>query len=180
MPALYRWSGFGTKRSFASAIVSDQNAALGGRPPGVQPIHFPQYFFVLEKHISVPKIGKVRAKIHRPLEGKPKNLTLPKTKSGRYYAAIQVEVEGITPPQCGAGFFQPGCAFFAGRKGILGHLFEIFFGMVPIDNLDCLGIVTGDQSPYPFGTIPDYGDHLNQRLRAWPFAKIADRIEYKA
>ena len=26
----------------------------------------------------------------------------------------------------------------------------------------------------------DYGDHLNQRLHAWPFAKIADRIEYKA
>ena len=26
----------------------------------------------------------------------------------------------------------------------------------------------------------DYGDHLNQRLHAWPFAKIADMIEYKA
>ena len=26
----------------------------------------------------------------------------------------------------------------------------------------------------------DYSDHLNQRPHAWPFAKIADRIEYKA
>ena len=36
------------------------------RKHGVQSIRFPQYFFVLEKHISVPKIGKVRVKIHRP------------------------------------------------------------------------------------------------------------------
>jgi putative transposase len=26
----------------------------------------------------------------------------------------------------------------------------------------------------------DYGEPLNQRLHAWPFAKIADWIEYKA
>ena len=73
------------------------------RKHGVQSIRFPQYFFVLEKHISVPKIGKVRAKIHRPLEGKPKNLTLTKTRSGRYDAAIQVEVEAPEPePKAGA------------------------------------------------------------------------------
>src|SRR2546422_5320440 len=33
-PTLYRWMGLATKRSFASAMVSDQNASLGGRPPG--------------------------------------------------------------------------------------------------------------------------------------------------
>jgi len=68
------------------------------RKHGVQSIRFPQYFFVLEKHISVPKIGKVKVKIHRPLEGKPKNLTITKTKSGRYYASVQVEME-VPEPQ---------------------------------------------------------------------------------
>jgi putative transposase len=72
------------------------------RKHAVQSIRFPQYFFVLDRQISIPKIGKVKAKIHRPLEGKPKSLTLTKTKAGRYFAAIQVEVE-VPEPQPKAG-----------------------------------------------------------------------------
>jgi putative transposase len=73
------------------------------RKHGVQSIRYPQHFFVLDRQISVPKIGKVKAKIHRPLEGKPKNLTITKTKSGRYFASIQVEVEVPEPePKAGA------------------------------------------------------------------------------
>ncbi len=70
---------------------------------GVQSIRFPQNFSVVDKKISIPKIGRVRAKIHRPLEGKAKFLTLSKTKTGRYYASIQVEVEVPKPePRSGA------------------------------------------------------------------------------
>jgi putative transposase len=42
--------------------------------------------------IDFPKIGKVKTIIHRPCEGKVKNVTVTKTKSGRYFASVQVEV----------------------------------------------------------------------------------------
>jgi putative transposase len=45
------------------------------------------------KRVFLPKVGWVKTVIHRPLEGKVKNVTVTKTKSGRYYAAFQVEVE---------------------------------------------------------------------------------------
>ena len=68
-----------------------------------QSIRFPQSFFVLDGHIAIPKIGKVKARVHRPLEGTPKNLSISKTKTGRYYAAVQVEVEVPNPqPKDGA------------------------------------------------------------------------------
>ncbi len=90
-------------RAFQNFFAKRAKVPKFKRKHGVQSIRFPQSFFVLEKHISVPKIGKVRAKIHRPLEGKPKNLTITKTKSGRYDAAIQVEVEAPEPePKAGA------------------------------------------------------------------------------
>jgi putative transposase len=91
------------ERAFQNFFAKRAKYPKFKRKHGVQSIRFPQYFFVLEKHIAVPKIGKVKAKIHRPLEGKPKNLTITKTKSGRYFAAVQVEVEVPEPqPKSGA------------------------------------------------------------------------------
>ncbi len=46
----------------------------------------------------LPKVGWVRTVFHRPLEGKIKNVTVSRTKSGRYFASFQVELE-ITDPQ---------------------------------------------------------------------------------
>jgi putative transposase len=63
-----------------------------------QTIHYPQRFRVSGDHIFAPKVGEIKAVIHRPLEGRPKNLTISKAKSGRYYASIQCEVE-IPDPQ---------------------------------------------------------------------------------
>lgn len=43
--------------------------------------------------VYLPKVGWVKTVFHRPLEGKVKNVTATRTKSGRYYASFQVEVE---------------------------------------------------------------------------------------
>jgi putative transposase len=42
-------------------------------------------------------IGVVKAKIHRPIEGKIKTVTVSKTPSGKYFASILTEVEGEKP-----------------------------------------------------------------------------------
>ena len=49
------------------------------------------------RHIYLPKVGYVRLVMHRPLEGEMKNVTVSRTKSGKYFVSIQVEVE-ITEP----------------------------------------------------------------------------------
>ena len=58
-----------------------------------QSIKYPQRFRVSHGKVFAPKIGEIKAVIHRPLEGKPKNMTISKTKSGKYFASIQCEVE---------------------------------------------------------------------------------------
>ena len=69
---------------------------------GKQAIHYQQRFRVSDKSIYAPKIGEIKAVVHRPLEGTPKNLTISKTKSGKYYASIQCEIE-IAVPQRKSG-----------------------------------------------------------------------------
>jgi putative transposase len=64
---------------------------------GRQSIRYPQGVQVGETWLSLPKIGKVRAVIHRPCEGKIKNVTVTKTKSGRFFASVQVELEVPEP-----------------------------------------------------------------------------------
>ena len=60
-----------------------------------QAIRYPQRVRIdLEKKRSyLPKVGWVRTVFHRKIEGKIKNVTVSRTKSGRYYASFQVEVE---------------------------------------------------------------------------------------
>jgi putative transposase len=71
---------------------------------GKQAIRYPQGVQISEKHIRVPKIGWVKAVIHRPCEGKIKNVTVSKTKSGRYFASVQVEIDVPEPQE-----FKPDC-----------------------------------------------------------------------
>jgi putative transposase len=58
-----------------------------------QSIRYPQRFKVDGSRIYLPKVGKVRAVFHRPIEGKMKNATVSKTPSGKYFVSIQCEVE---------------------------------------------------------------------------------------
>ena len=64
---------------------------------GKQSARYMQYVFVGENWIDFPKIGKVKAVIHRPCEGAVKNVTVTKTKSGRYFASVQVEMNVPEP-----------------------------------------------------------------------------------
>ncbi len=48
--------------------------------------------------IKIPKLGsKIRAKIHRKVEGKVKSITLSRSRSGKYFASILVEDGEIAP-----------------------------------------------------------------------------------
>lgn len=64
-----------------------------------QSIRYPQRFKVNGSRIYLPKVGYVRAIFHRPIEGKMKNCTVSKTKSGKYFVSIQCEVEILDPVQ---------------------------------------------------------------------------------
>ncbi|BAB74418.1 RNA-guided endonuclease InsQ/TnpB family protein [Anabaena sp. FACHB-709] len=55
--------------------------------------------FTRKGNIKLPgNIGIVKAKIHRPIEGKIKTVTVSKTPSGKYLASILTEVEGVSTP----------------------------------------------------------------------------------
>ena len=43
------------------------------------------------------KLGVVKAKVHRPIEGKIKTVTVAQDPSSKYFAAILFEVEGDNP-----------------------------------------------------------------------------------
>ena len=62
-----------------------------------QSIHYPQRFRAGENSVHAPRVGEIPAVIHRPLEGRAKNLTISRTASGKYYASIQCEIELVEP-----------------------------------------------------------------------------------
>jgi len=63
---------------------------------GTQSIRYPQRFKFDGSRIYLPKVGWVKTVFHRPLEGTPKNVTVTKTKSGKYFVSIQCEVQCST------------------------------------------------------------------------------------
>ncbi len=68
---------------------------------GQQSIRYPQRFKVKGAKTYLPKVGWVRTIFHRPIEGKMKNLTVSKTKSGKYFISIQCVVEIDEPAYAG-------------------------------------------------------------------------------
>ena len=60
-----------------------------------QSIQYPQNVKIVDGNVKLPgNIGVVKAKIHRPIEGKIKTVTVSKAPSGKYFASILTEVEG--------------------------------------------------------------------------------------
>lgn len=55
---------------------------------------------VLDNAIKIPKCTPIKARIHRPIEGDLKSITLSKSPSGKYYAAILVENGKPMPQPC--------------------------------------------------------------------------------
>jgi len=69
-----------------------------------QSISFPQNVKVVGEYLQVPKIGLIEARFSKPIEGEIKTVTISVTPSGKYYAAIgldlgDVEVEQSTQGQ---------------------------------------------------------------------------------
>ncbi|MEG3926113.1 RNA-guided endonuclease TnpB family protein [Microcoleus sp. T3_D1] len=65
---------------------------------GRQSIQYPQKVKIVNGNVRLPgKIGEVTAKIHRPIEGKIKTVTISQTSSGKYFASILSEVDGEKP-----------------------------------------------------------------------------------
>lgn len=61
-----------------------------------QSCRYPQGFKFDNNHTYLPKVGWVRTKLHRKLQGKPLNLTVSKTKTNKYFVSVVVEEE-VTP-----------------------------------------------------------------------------------
>lgn len=53
-----------------------------------QSIQYPQNVKRLDDALKIPKIGEVKAKLHRTLEGKLKTVTISMSKTGKYYASL--------------------------------------------------------------------------------------------
>jgi putative transposase len=65
---------------------------------GKQSIQYPQNVKVLEGFVQFPgKVGKVKAKLHRKIEGTIKTVTVSLDPSGKYLASILTEAEGENP-----------------------------------------------------------------------------------
>jgi putative transposase len=45
----------------------------------------------------VPKLNAIKAKVHRPVEGKLKTITLSRTVTGKHYASLLYETEQAAP-----------------------------------------------------------------------------------
>jgi putative transposase len=59
---------------------------------GKQSLAYPQNVKLGDDYIELPnKFGKIYAKIHRPIEGKIKTVTITKNKANQYYASILFE-----------------------------------------------------------------------------------------
>jgi putative transposase len=55
---------------------------------GLQSIQYPQSVKLLDGTIKLPKIGEVEAKLHRTFDGALKTVTVSRTITGEYYAAL--------------------------------------------------------------------------------------------
>ncbi len=55
---------------------------------GKQYIQYPQNVKILAGEIKLPKIGDIKAKIHRTFEGELKTVTISMNRTGKYYASL--------------------------------------------------------------------------------------------
>jgi putative transposase len=70
---------------------------------GKQSLSYPQNVKILENVIKFPKLGEIYAKIHRPVEGKVKTVTISKNKAEQYYVSILLEDGKQLPQQTAKG-----------------------------------------------------------------------------
>lgn len=66
-----------------------------------QAFRIPQGFRVEDSKLLIPKMAALKMVAHRPIEGVIKQVTVSKTKGGRYFASILCEVEAPEPERAG-------------------------------------------------------------------------------
>lgn len=64
---------------------------------GKQSICYPQGFYVGCRSIKLPKLGQVKAKVHRKMTGKVKAVYVSLTPSGQYFASLRIELNQNEP-----------------------------------------------------------------------------------
>ena len=64
-----------------------------------QSISFPQNVKVINNYLKVPKIGLIEAKFTQPIEGEIKTVTISITSSGKYYAAMGLDLGDLEVEQ---------------------------------------------------------------------------------
>lgn len=67
-----------------------------------QSIRYPQRFKLEGQRIYLPKVGWVKINRHRKVEGELRKVTVSKTKTGKYFASIQCQVETDIQPTTNA------------------------------------------------------------------------------
>ncbi|MEG4576801.1 RNA-guided endonuclease TnpB family protein [Microcoleus sp. N3A4] len=68
---------------------------------GKQSIQYPQHVKLLDGEIKQPKIGEVKARIHRIFDGKLKTVTVSMSKAGKYYTSLLFD-DGLPEPEIGS------------------------------------------------------------------------------
>jgi putative transposase len=66
---------------------------------GKQSLAYPQNVKISNDFLKFPKLGDMYAKIHRPIEGKIKTVTITKNKANKYYASILFDDDKEQPKQ---------------------------------------------------------------------------------
>ncbi len=63
-----------------------------------QSIQYPQSITVVDGSLKFPgRVGIIKSKLHRPIEGTIKTVTVSMNSSGKYYAAVLTQLEGDNP-----------------------------------------------------------------------------------
>lgn len=68
---------------------------------GKQSIQYPQHVKLLDGAIKLPKMGEVKARIHRIFDGKLKTVTVSMSKAGKYYTSLLFD-DGLPEPEFGS------------------------------------------------------------------------------
>lgn len=89
-------------KAFFRRVKSGESPGFPRFKPATQydSFTYPQGGFKLDRNkLKLSKIGDVKIKLHRPVEGKIKTCTIIQ-KNGKYYACLSAEVESKPLPQC--------------------------------------------------------------------------------
>jgi putative transposase len=68
---------------------------------GHQSFQVPQHFSLDGSRLSIPKMAPIRIVVHRPLEGRPRQVTISRNAAEEYFASILCEVDMPAPVYSG-------------------------------------------------------------------------------